>query len=823
MKQPMAGVAVLLALGIWIGAQIPASPLWVIAAALLAGGAVFAGFQHDARWLAASLILAGWANVAQRTAVLSPRDLRETTSEVDQLVTVLGTLAETPQLRVQESGGKRFIRSQVVLDARRLQGPEGLSREVFGKVMVSTSTELGMEFHSGRAVAISGVMRRPSGPQAPRLFDYRNFLGTRGIHRELRSSSAADWKLIDSIGYSTRPWPDRFQAWARATLARGLPEEDDALRLLWAMALGWKTGMTDEVREPFLRSGTMHVFAISGLHVALIAFVLLQALRLVLLPRFIAGLLALPTIWLYVVATGLQSSAIRSALMISIIIASWMVHRPVDVLNSLATAAFCVLAWDPCQLFQAGFQLSFAVVASIGLLAPPFEARLRGAAAIDPFLPDETIPGWRRAVYRAWGLLSGNLAVSVAAWIGSVPLSAWYFHLLSLSGLVVNLAIVPLSSLALASCLASLACGEWLPSVGVCFNHGAWFWMSGMLAVSRWSAELPYGCWHMASPPVAAMALAFLVLILVGIRAWEPPRWRRPLVVALGFLILVTWAEWRTRQVDIRIGILSMRGGHSVCVQTSQKTSVIDAGDLPGASGLVHPYLMALGINRIDQLWLTHGDVRHVGGALELIRRYRPTQVAVSPVKFRSGPYRQTLEQIRTQSPDRLKAVSGGETVGPWRILHPERDDAFSQADDGSLVLQMGLGRESVLLLGDLGRPGQELLMRRHPGLRARIVISGVPVRGEPLCDGLLDQLQPDVILVADALLPATARSSAQCKNRLRRRTSPTLFLSESGSLELRHKNGRWEILDATGKLLFPGANEIGQLRTNPGSFPVTR
>src|SRR5258705_6394528 len=118
-------------------------------------------------------------------------------------------------------------------------------------------------------------------------------------------------------------WSDRFQFWAKQTLARGLPTEDEDLRLLWAMTLGWQTALTAEVSEPFMRSGTMHIFAISGLHIALIAGVFLALFRALNIPRAICGATVIPIIWFYTMATGWQASAIRSTVMMTVIILGW--------------------------------------------------------------------------------------------------------------------------------------------------------------------------------------------------------------------------------------------------------------------------------------------------------------------------------------------------------------------------------------------------------------------------------------------------------------------------------------------------------------------
>ena len=113
------------------------------------------------------------------------------------------------------------------------------------------------------------------------------------------------------------------------------------------MTLGWKTGLTGEVSEPFMRSGTMHIFAISGLHIAFIALMIVSVLRMFAVPRSVCGLLVIPLIWIYTGITGWQASAIRSTIMTTVIVAGWSINRPSDLINSLAAAALIILAYDP--------------------------------------------------------------------------------------------------------------------------------------------------------------------------------------------------------------------------------------------------------------------------------------------------------------------------------------------------------------------------------------------------------------------------------------------------------------------------------------------
>ena len=339
------------------------------------------------------LALAGWTNFAVHTAVISPHDLRRLLAAEPELVTVRGTLAETPSQRVFVRDETESWRTLARLDVSALARGTNW-QPACGQVLTTTPEILPLEFFEGQPVEISGILSKPPGPAAEGLFDYRTFLRRQGINFQLKADSTNDWKLLSTR--TNLPVCDRFLAWSQATLARGLPEVDESLKLLWGMTLGWRPALTGEVTAPFMQSGTMHIFAISGLHIALIAGILAAILRAVQVPRFACGVVIIPLIWFYTAATGWQPSAIRSTLMMTIVIGGWMLKRPGNLLNSLAAAAFIILLGDPLQLFQASFQLSFFVVLSIALLAPPLEKLRDWLLKTDPLLPRELLPRWRR-------------------------------------------------------------------------------------------------------------------------------------------------------------------------------------------------------------------------------------------------------------------------------------------------------------------------------------------------------------------------------------------------------------------------------------------
>ena len=730
------------------------------------------------------LLLVGWVNMAQQQAKVSPWDLRELLPGQPELVALQGRLVETPTQRIFLREEQESWRSHVVVEVLALRR-RGEWQTACGRVAVTTPGQINSAFCAGHLVELTGVLRQPPGALAEGLFDYRQFLRWQGIHFQLQCQGMRDWRLVPEAGAPLKPpLSDRFRTWAQGTLGRGLPVEDEELRLLWAMTLGWRTALTDEVAEPFMRSGTMHVFAISGLHIVLIAGMLVAVLRAVQLPRSACGALVIPLIWFYTLATGWQPSAIRSTIMMTVIIVGWTLQRPGNLLNSLAASGLIILVADPSQLFQASFQLSFFVVLSLALLLPPFERLRQRLLQTDPFLPDELRPRWQQWLDGPVRFATTNFATSLAAWVGSLPLIAHYFHLFTPASLLANLVVVPLSSLALMCNLGALFCGDWLPWLAEVFNHAGWLFMRGMIAFSQWTTTLPGAFWYLRAPEAWELAAYYgLVLLLAAGWFWTPGR----RAVAWGALIVAAggWsaAGWHGRD-EVRLTVLGQGAGSIFCAVPGGERWLMDCGSESAASFLVKPFLRGQGVNRLEHLGLTHGDQRRVGGFNLLCREFQPGHVWTSPVASRSPAYRAALAHVKRESLP-WTTVSAGERASGWEVLHPAASDKFERGDDNALVLRGEFHGVRVLLLSELGQLGQRALLNRSADLRADIIVAGMPEQGEPLGDHLLAAVRPRLIVLTDAEFPVAKRVRPQLRARLERHKVPVLQLTESGSLTL--------------------------------------
>ena len=814
---PCVPIGLVYALGVLAGAwkPLPLILLFALAASLLALAALLRTRREVL--LGLTLVLLGWANLNLRTTVLSPLDLRRLCDSTPCLARVRGRLPSTPTTRTALRRDRESRHTLAVLDVSAL-GVGTDWRPATGQIVVHTPGTLSPAYFAGRTVIVEGLLRHPGGALAEGLFDYAACLRWRGIDFELQAGDAGDWQLAPAPGDAQcPPWTDRFAVWAQRVLASGLPVEDEPLQLLWAMSLGWTTALTNEVALPFMRTGTMHIFAISGLHIVLISGILVALLRVLQVPRSRCGVVVLPLIWAYTAATGWQPSAVRSTLMTSVVVLGWGLRRPPDLLNSLAAAGFLLLVWDPRQLFQAGFQLSFFVVLALALLVPPLSEWKRRWLAPDPFLPAELVPAWRRRLEEPANWLLTSLATSFAAWLGSWPWIATYFHLLTPGSLAANLLVVPLSSLALMSNLGSLACGDWCPLVTELFNHSAWFWMSCTIRLCDLMAGWP-GCWLYVAAPGLGPVMAYYVMLLAfsveALRAGR--RWLFTLALPATVIAGACGLHWHAQRQSTELTILGLSRGAALWIDAPGGANdlLIDCGDEPSAAGGVMPFLASRGVNRLPRLLLTHGDVRHVGGAPRLLPEFRPRTVTRPIGRSRSPAMRQVEQWLETQ-PQRSEMVAAGDLVAGWRVCHPGEEIPFPRADDNALVLLKECEGVRILLLSDLGPRGQERLLNRGADLRADLVVTGIPTGGEPLGEALLDAIRPSIVIVQDAEFPAWDRLGEATRTRLAARGASVLATTTEGTIRVRCQAGRWEVESRSG-LHWAGVATQGPLTHSP-------
>lgn len=325
----------------------------------------------------------------------------------------------------------------------------------------------------GERISLKGTFRTASEPRYPGEPDYRAVMRTQDI---AGTFLCYRWNDVFSFGRASQSWITEYRDAVR-TYVRDYAGEHIGGRegaIVQALLIGDRQDIDRATREDFVRTGTSHVLAVSGLHVGVIAlalFVLVSWLRI----RWLRVLSFAVALTGYVLVTGARPSIVRAALMGVLFLVALNVGRIARPLNTLGLAGLLLLVCDPSVLFDPGFQLSFAAVAGILLLYSPV---YRWCAGRFPLCSRNLF------VQRCTQLL----VLSTSAQLGTLPFSLYYFGYVSLIAPVVNICVVPLVSAGLGAGLLGVLFGM-VPGPGEWFGGAAYLAIHPVLRIVEWSAD----------------------------------------------------------------------------------------------------------------------------------------------------------------------------------------------------------------------------------------------------------------------------------------------------------------------------------------------
>jgi competence protein ComEC len=341
----------------------------------------------------------------------------------------------------------------------------------------------------GATLALLGELREPRGPSHG--FDEKTWLRRHGVHAVLRADS---WRVVGRRG-GLGGVADRLHTWLARDGAPGLGGERKAV--IEGIVLGEDQGLSDTLKQRFRASGLYHLLAVSGGNVVVVASGALALAFLLGVSRIAAEVGALAAIGAYVLAVGPQPSVIRAGVAGALGSLAWILGRQRDAWHALLLAAVVLLAWNPYNVLDAGFQLSFAAVLSIFLLAPRIRRVLDGYP----------LPDWLRTA----------VAVSAACGFGTAPVSWFQFHQIPLLTVPANAAAAPAVAPMLGLALVSALVAPVARPVAVVLTQANGWCAAYLAGCARLFGGLPGA--QVRSAPVAA-ALAAGVLS-VAAYAWH--------------------------------------------------------------------------------------------------------------------------------------------------------------------------------------------------------------------------------------------------------------------------------------------------------------
>jgi len=275
--------------------------------------------------------------------------------------------------------------------------------------------------------------------------------------------------------------------------------------LLSAMLLGKREGRYFSLRAAFVKTGTVHILAISGLHVGLIAFILYVALSALRINQKVAIPLAILFLALYAVITGSRVPVIRATIMMLIVLMGALFRRSPSAFNSLGFAAIVILLVNPTQVFSPSFQLSFTAVLSILYITP----RVENFFKVDRFSQNNNF------AFQVLRYTIRLFSVSIAAWMGVAPLVAYHFNIVSPVAIFGNLIVIPLTFFVIASSISFITFSFFIKPLALVFASAAAGIIQFLRFVVNKLSYLPFAYFKIESPPISVILVYYALVFII--------------------------------------------------------------------------------------------------------------------------------------------------------------------------------------------------------------------------------------------------------------------------------------------------------------------
>ncbi len=528
----------------------------------------------------------------------------------------------------------------------------------------------------------------------------------------------------------------------RDSVTAGIPPESQAAGVIRAVVIGEQPPNADALISAFRNSGTLHAFSVSGLHVAMvgsIGWILLGSLGM---PRRWAVAVLLPLIFGYSWITGNSAPAVRSAWMAAVFLGAFAFRRKPDLLNALGAVLLAALLWDGRLLFMPGVQLSYGVVAAIAVGTAWSAKTFKWIETPEIYLPMSLMTSWQKRWLHWRKQTALSLSVSLAAGIGSAPLTGFHFGLITPISVLAGLILIPLvyGLLLLALLAAAFSPVTWV-------SH----------RINRVNGQVAN---------LSVRAAEFFSAIPGG--HYQLGKETRPTLLVY----------------DLDHG-----AGASVFSHGSTAAVMIDCGDAQSFENRLIPSLRRLGIEP-DSVVLSHPDGAHLGGGSPVWNAL-PIRQAMMPVRLSRSPAFRSWMKDGPQAGIQLYQAASKVTLplpdgATLEVLHaPDEDAQNSIADDRVAIYLMHWHGWKILFTSDAGMMTEHQLLESGKDLSADVIIAGKHRTDLTLSDRFLDAVNPQIIIASNSPFPLTEKREPATLDYWKSRGIYVMDQAESGGVTL--------------------------------------
>ena len=519
---------------------------------------------------------------------------------------------------------------------------------------------------------------------------------------------------------------------------------EDVSGFMTALLTGDKEDLSYQTRNELSITGIYHVVAVSGMHVSLLAglVMLLCAGK-----RKLGAMLGLPLVWFFVFLTGANASSVRAGIMQTVLLLAPLARREHDPMTAFSAALTVLLLENPWAIYNVGLLLSFASTGGILCFARPLYHAIVESRAFSHL--EDNCPKLTLALRPAVTAVCCSAASSAF----SLPICAGYFDLVSISGFLTNALCLWLVSLVFSAGLPIAVLAAAAPGLGAGFGWVIAWPVRGILWVVRTIAKLPYGAVSLENP-YALFWAAFFYLTVWIVCLW-PKKLRGGWTIAVlagTFALCMSLASLDYRVPGFTFTALDVGQGQCLIYTEGGTTSVIDCGGTQDESGeTAARYLTTNGVFSVERLILTHLDADHCNGAAQLLSRVK-VQTIFLPATAQnedSAMLRTILEAAArygaetefVREDQRFSAKDGSLTIfGP---------DMAESGNDGGLCVLASHEKYDILITGDLSQMAEYRLLSGHDLKNIEILVAGHHGAQSSTSRALLERTQPAAVVIS--------------------------------------------------------------------------
>lgn len=530
--------------------------------------------------------------------------------------------------------------------------------------------------------------------------------------------------------------------------------------LVRALLTGQRGGLSYETRNNLSVTGISHAVAVSGMHVSML--MTLVALLCGGNPRLMAAL-GMPVVVLFALMTGASASVCRAAIMELLLLAAPLVRRERDGFTTLGAAALVLLAQNPWAIASVSFQLSFAAVAGLFLLAEPIRRRI---------LRLQKKPG------RLLRFVASGVSATLGATALTLPLTVYYFGVISIVSPFTNLlclwAVTGIFLLGLLSCC--------LGPLGPVLAWAVTLLSRYVLGLCALLASFPYAAAYPSNLPLMLWAVAAyaLVLAVLLIRRKLPVVWLLSGLTA-GFLGCILWGRWEFTRYPWRFTALDVGQGQCLVLQLEDYIAVVDCGgsysDESGEE--LARYLHSAGLTHVDALILTHYDEDHCGGVPQLLHRIQVDEF------FLPAASDEALAElgIDSRSVRCVESLTEITTSGGVLTLYPPTSE--KNGNNGGICVLARAAEYGILITGDLNQYGEMRLLSRWELPPVELLVAGHHGAKDSTSEVLLQALEPELVVISVAADNRYGHPAGETLARIEQTGAEIIRTDQSGTIIL--------------------------------------